>query len=188
MNQYLFLYPVRGYFRARIENSLFELEGHNVGKLFDIINARYRNDFNVNWLLFSQEKDLAYPDFSLVPDYADIGEQDRVLDVGISFKDHLDGVYADSDFVLNQLPKHERLVLGGFHQRDCVNKMAKRSYERGTDTFVDEDTTDLFFRREPLDSIPLIRSNWSLTALGIPDWLYGGAVEIRRDKPWFVQS
>ena len=189
MNQYLFLFPVKEYFETLIKNSVFKIKGHKVNELFDIINARYRtNRYDLNWLLFSQSSNVSEPDLNIVPDYVDIRRKDRILVAGISFDRHIsEKVYADPDFVLNQLPTHNKLVIGGFHQWDCVNSIARKSYERGIETFVDEDTTDLFFLRRALYRIPLIRKRLNLKGLGIPEHLFEVAIEVRKNKPWFVQ-
>ena len=192
MNQYLFLYPIKEYFEAEIKDSLFSLDGHNVGELFTIINARYRDrNYQINWLLFSEDGNARKPDFSIVSAYVDIHREDRILLAGISFVEHIGmKVYTDEDFVLNQLLAHRKLVLGGFHQFDCVDRIARRSYERGIDTFVDEDTTHMFFNRHALTGIPLIRERWSLrNLLGVPysEELYIEILENRKNKPWLTQ-
>jgi hypothetical protein len=189
MNQYLFLFPIRKYFGSCLNSAVVELDGHNVSELFDLINARYRNRrYGINWLLFGVEGDEDKPDMTNVPQYVDIRACDRLLSAGISFSDLERGIYANPGFVLDQLPRHKRLVLGGFHQSDCVDQLARRSYKRGVDTFVDEDTTDLFFSRHALGEIPLIRRSWSLKRLGIPAYLYQEVVRLRKNKPWLTQS
>lgn len=190
MNQYLFLFPIKEYFRACMDFfKLFEIDGHKPTELIDIIHARYKNNgFGINWLLFSKEEDPSLPDLSQIPDYLEIND-DRILTAGVSFKRHISKKkYADQDYVLNQLPPHEKLVIGGFHQWDCVDKIAKRSYERGIETLVDEDTTELFFGAQALYGIPLIRTDWSLKGLGISEHAYEFVKGQRKNKPWFVHD
>lgn len=190
MNQYLFLFPINEYFRACMDFfELFEIKGHKPTELIDVIHARYKNkDFGINWLLFSQEEDLSKPDLSQVPDYLKINE-DKILTAGVSFKKHIsEKKYANSDYVLDQLPSHKKLVVGGFHQWDCVDRIAKRSYQRGIETLVDEDTTELFFGGQALYGIPLIRTDWSLKGLGISEHACEFVKRQRKNKPWFVQS
>ncbi|MEK6861969.1 MAG: hypothetical protein AABY07_08440, partial [Nanoarchaeota archaeon] len=148
MNQYPFLFPVKEYFEGML--SLLRLPRARVNKLTDIIDVRYRNNnYGINWLLFSREDDLLKLDLDRVPNYVNIREGDEVLVAGVSFKRHTtEELYPDSDYILNQLKPHKKLVIGGFHQWDCVDKIARRSYERGIETFVDEDTTELFFPGE----------------------------------------
>jgi len=191
MNQYLFLFPVKEYFEACLNAcGTFEFRGHKPAELIHIIDARYRNKgYKINWLLFSREDDLSKPDLRQVPDFLEIEEHDGILVAGVSFGEHTSkGKYADSDYVLDQLPIHRRLVVGGFHQWDCVNRVAERSHERGIETFVDEDTTELFFGRQLFSGIPLIRKKWSLRELGIPEKFYKFAKKRREGKPWFVRA
>ncbi len=193
-NQYLFLFPIKEYIEACLDACrTFELEGHHPGEIVKIIDARYRNNnFKINWLLFCQENNPSITDTSQVSPHIEIRENDGLLTAGVSFKRHTnEELYADADFVLNQLPKHQRLVLGGFHQWDCVDKIARRSYEGGIDTFVDEDTTDCFFGRQAFYGIPLVREKWSLDDLGMDKFfseIKEHIIKEREKRPWFVQA
>ena len=192
MNQYLFLYPVQEYFSSMMDFiRSFEREGHKPSELIELIDARYRNQgYGINWLLFSQEGNAEKPDLSLVPDYVNIRQEDGILVAGISFKRHCEEKrYPNPEYVLNQLPCHKRLVIGGFHQWDCVDKVAETSHPRGIDTFVDEDTTELFFGRHTFNGIPLIRKEWDIEAIGISkeDSVYEFAKKKRQQRPWLVQ-
>ncbi len=163
--QYLFLYPVKEYFDSVLNICrTFSIEGHSVNRLNDIINSRYRNKgYQINWLLFSREDDLDKPDTEGASDYVSVNKNDRILSAGIPFRRHVsEELYADNDFILNQLPEHKELVVGGFHRGDCVNRLAACSYARGVKTFVDEDTTEIFFWREAFEGVPLVRGEPSL--------------------------
>ena len=193
MNQYLFLYPIKEYFESCIAYRAFLEDGHRPVKLCEMINARYRNNgYGINWLLFGKDEDDSKPDFSKVPSFVDIEPRDGILVAGVSFKKHTsEAVYADVDFILNQLPPHQRLVVGGFHQWDCVDKLARQSYERGVDTFVDEDTTELFFGSWAFRNCPLIRKEWTLDSLGLNDGnraLFEWIKNQRVSRPWFVHK
>ncbi len=191
--QYLFLFPVKEY----IEFSMFVEDvpeaGHQTEYLMRVIEARYRSrGYDVNWLLFSEHGDLAQPDRAAVPQYVEIKPEDRVLAAGVSFKTHTtEKVYADPNFVLNQLPEHRRLVIGGFHKNDCVDKIARRSHERGIDTFVDEDTTEKFYHALPLGVVPLVRERWRVRDF-LSEEHYKAFKEAimlgREERPWLVQE
>lgn len=192
MYQYLFLFPIRQFIDSSLDSCAFERKGHCPSELFELIDARYRKgDYGINWLLFSKDDNLSEPDLSQVPDYAQFHKKDKILNAGISFESHIsEKTYADPDFVLNQLPSHKKLVLGGFHQWDCVDKIAERSYERGAKTFVDEDTTDMFFGKRTYHNIPVKRKKWDLVALGLdgsPDYVVDFARKSREGKSWFVR-
>lgn len=186
--QYIFLYPTREYFESMLKFcKTFYIEGHSADKLNDIINSRYRSrGYGINWLLFSDEDDPEKPDTKGLSSYIKVGKDDGILNAGVSFGKHVsEELYADNDFILDQLPAHKELVIGGFHQADCVDKLAACSYLRGVKTFVDEDTTEMFFWRETFRGIPLTREKWRLGDL-VSEELYDDIRESRKEKPWLV--
>ncbi len=192
MDQYLFLFPTKPFISSSLESSAFERKGHGPCELFELIDERYRKaDYAINWVLFSKDDNLSEPDLCQIPDYVKFHKKDNILNAGVSFESHISKkIYADPEYVLSQLPSHKKLVLGGFHQWDCVDRIAKRSYERGVETFVDEDTTDLFFGKRAHHDIPIKREKWDLEALGLdgsPCYVVGFARKSREGKPWFVQ-
>jgi hypothetical protein len=193
MNEYLFLYPIAEYVDAcTVHRSAgYEKGSGGFKRINQIIEARYRNKgYDVNWLLFSLKADNKLPDLGLTSPYFEIRTADRILNAEISFEDFVkNGVYPKPDLVLGKIPRHEKLVLGGFHQTDCVNRIAKASYERGVSTFVDEDTTEWFFIKTSLgETVPIAREKWSLKDIGIPDCFMEAAKDIRKDKPWLTQT
>ena len=192
MNQYLFLFPIKEYFRPCIEwyGASFEVNGCEPEHINEIIDARYRKKgYRVYWLMFSQDSNTLKPDLSGISSSIRIHGRDTILAAGVSFRKHArEKAYFAPDFVLDQVPRPDKLVVGGFHQWDCVDKIAMASYGRGIDTFVDEDTTESFFPRTSLlGKIPLERETWSLTDLGMPGHIVEIAKEIRKNKPWFAQ-
>ncbi len=182
MQAFLFLYPLAAYLG---ESKRYSTRAINY--LNEIIHARYRKqDYQVIWLTFSRN-DRSSPDRSILSRKIRILPQDKIISCGKNwahFRLHRD--YPDQNYILDQLPPGiERLVIGGFHQWDCVDRVASVAWQRDHKAFVDEDTTDLFF----LDfrNIPLIRTDWSLKALGVTENMMQLAREARADKPWFVQ-
>lgn len=183
---FLFAYPIEPYFSPCLE--MFHLDSSSVDKLYRIIDERYRKQgYDIASLFCSEHGNPKKADLSLAPDYFHL--EGRVLASGVSFCElWFGGVYPDTDFILDQLPSHSRLVIGGFHQWDCVDKIAERSYQRGVDTFVDQDTTELFFGTSArIQGIPLAREHLSLQELCIPKLFRNYAWEQRKGKPWFVQ-
>ena len=192
MKEYLFLYPIEEYVDNCIVHRTagFEKGMYGFSYINKLIEVRYRDEgYGINWLLFSLDTDVQKPHLDLVSRYIEIRKEDRILNAGISFERHCkEKTYPNPNLVLDHLPQHKRLVLGGFHQTDCVDRIARTSYERGVDTFIDEDTTDNFFRATSLGiRIPLERNRWTLKGLGIPDNLMKMTREIRKNKPWLTQ-
>ena len=95
-------------------------------------------------------------------------------------------LYADPDYVLDMIPHPDRLVVGGFHQWDCVNTIAEASFRRGNKTFVDEDTTEMFFSRtSSKGKIPLEKEERS--GIGTNDEITEIEQMLRKNKPWLIQ-
>ncbi len=185
MNEYVFLFPVAMYFDELPATYRLVKRSFGPERLFQIIDARYRQQgYGINWV-FPSSCDLSDSDKWKVPEYADIRADDRIL-CGDIFADMFSNeMYIVSSHILNQLPPHSRLVVGGFYLGNFVNDLAKCSYERGIDTFVDEDTTESLFL---MTDVPLIRTEWSLKALGLDDEFIEYRKEFRADKPWLTQA
>jgi len=155
-------------------------------KLNLCINLRYRQKgFSIVYALFDRHQ---------ISDVIELQPGDTILRVGrdfVSFNTELpDGSnYPNLDFLLDQLNEFQMLRLAGFHMWDCVNKFAKRAYERGFDTLVDEDLTEFFtshilkkdFRLDIYPSI--IYMDYFKKYFDIEMYL-----EKRRGKPWLWQN
>ena len=106
------------------------------------ISQRYRQDsFEINFAVF----DDCEVDCSVI----DVLRTDRTLRVGVTKEQHFSKkIYPSQDYILNQLSKNTgHLRIAGFHTWDCVEKLAKRAYERKIDVLVDEDLTQFFVAR-----------------------------------------
>jgi hypothetical protein len=95
--------------------------------------------------------------------------------------------YADSDFILDQLEGLKQLRLAGFHLWDCVEKVAKRAHERGIDTLVDEELTEVLALRTG-DSDFTTATFPSFDPKKDGEVWYQLFRERRRDKPWMWQG
>ncbi len=197
MKIYLFLYPIREYFEEGIIGIAmrhFAEEGHSVKRLSDIISARYRaRGYHVWWLLFSgSNKVPVMPDLRRLASHVTVDERDAFFSCGVTFADHVTHQkYPEPAFILDQLPKKiKHLVLGGFHQWDCVDKLACAAHQRGIAVMVDEDTTDHFFyRTSQLGEIPLNRPLDEHVAEFLretrKELITDFVIESRQNKPWF---
>ena len=189
--EFMFLYPI-----PEIIN--FEIKNHGGSKKGDAdafrkkysktlnkcINERYRQKgFGINYAVF---------DGSPVSDVIKVQESDKIIEVGLDFKTHTteqpDGEYPypDQDYILNQLSGVRVIRIGGFHMWDCVEKLAKRAYERGLDTLVDEDLTEFFsWRLDDLDFKTDKYPTYNPKKLGS---MFEDFMRARKDKPWLWQN
>lgn len=204
MNHYLFVFPEREFFYTNPWFRDMERGHPDVLALVEgvckemrlIIDTRYRNKgYEIDWLLFSNPHNYEQPDLNSVEERVGILEKDRKLVAGISWNDMTrGGMHPDSDYVLSQLPNVEKLVLGGFHQADCVDKIASAAIKKGISVILDEDTTDYFLLRKAHGiKIPVERNRWSLADFGMTreqgadDFDIASFKESRRDKPYLVK-
>lgn len=149
------------------------------------INERYRkNGFGINYAVF---------DGSPVSDVIDFQESDRIIEVGLDLATHRTKQsngkypYPDPDYILNRLGDFQILRIAGFHMWDCVERLAKRAYERGFDTLVDEDLTEFFGRRfrDPdfkTDQYPTYNPRKS------PQSIFEMFMKARKEKHWLWQN
>lgn len=198
MKVFLFLYPINYYFDSCLVDYLkpFENANNNFRRINDIIDARYRQrGYKVFWLMFSKENNPQEPDLSTISSYIRIDEKDSIIACGVSFDVHVKKKeYPDPEFVFNQIPGITELVVGGFHQWDCVDKIAEYAcfgyppFEKDIPVIVDEDTTDYFFSRtSSCGDIPLIRKKITSEDLGLNGLEIGLHRKMREGKPWFTR-
>ncbi|MBP6942587.1 MAG: hypothetical protein KBB55_00915 [Candidatus Buchananbacteria bacterium] len=145
MPYFLFLYPFYSYvIHAGFGGASVRQETKAVTLLNKIISQRYRHqNYQVAWL-FHQDQSAAI-DYSHQDRRIIIERSDLILNAGTTWDDMRRAQYPDPQNILEQLPDLTELVLGGFHQYDCVERIARHSHTQGIATHIDEDTTDLFF-------------------------------------------
>lgn len=183
MKEFLYLYPIQPYVDALIRRPDVEASCTN---LSEIINQRYRvNGYQINWLFFGQIPQPRIPDLEAKVTGIDIRKEDRILVSGVRFETESENyVYPNSSFILNQLPSHlEELVLAGFHRDSCVDRLAAAAYQRGIDTSVDEDLTELFFLAY-YSSTPI---EIKKRKLEVSEYHKDYVRKARKDRPWLTQ-
>jgi hypothetical protein len=187
MKQFLFMYPIDTYFDIESDEHKACVSTRKYFRIFNnCINERYRSrGFGINFAVFDDKE---------VDKRIKVVEGDRIIKVGITSHDHFDDEeYPDFDFILNQLNlkdiKHFRVA--GFHLWDCVERIAKRAYERGIDVLVDEDLTNMFASRVThpnfrTDKYPTFELKNAPTL--DREWFIKAFLEARMDKPWMFQD
>lgn len=198
MKAFLFLYPTIEFIWLEL-NLWFNYDPEpkkHLQRLNEIINIRYRqNDYQIYWLLFAQTPNSFLPDITRISEGIDVQTTDMIISAGITFEQLCRGSFANPEFVFSQIPDNlSELKVGGFHQDDCVDKMAEAAYRKGMPTLIDEDTTQRYFREIGLGrQIPDFRE-FTLSGFGYDDlrnsspMLYSELVKRRRRKPWFAQE
>lgn len=190
MSEFVFLYPIQPYIDDVLgdKDTRPDFKFQLCPRLNEIVNRRYRNrDYDVSWVMFGCSGDETTPDMSTKAQEIDIYPNDKIISAGISFVRHRDEkVYPDNAYLLEQIANPKKLVIGGFHQWDCVNRLAESAYLGGLDVFVDENTTDVYFLSGyGYRKIPLVKD----IPYTIPGKSLGGlddiARENRKDMPWF---
>lgn len=188
MKKFLFLYPIPEIIDFEIKSNgwVFFRGGEEsfrkeyMRALNSCIDLRYRQkDFGINYALFND---------SSVSDIIEVRKSDRIIRVGLDFKTHTaNKVYPNQDVTLNQILPTEKLVVAGFHMWDCVDKLARRAYERGIDVLVDEDLTEFLAGRflEPwfkVGSYPSYNPKQMSESLRIQ------FMSAREKRPWLWQD
>lgn len=173
------------------KNALIELKEEfreiykdNLNKCIDL---RYRNKgFKINHAVF---------DDCSVSDVINLEDSDNIIKIGLDFKTHTteqpDGsyLYLNSDFILDQLGETSVVRIAGFHLWDCVDRVAKRAYERGLDVLVDEDLTELFALRLNNDSYFRNDTYPSYDAgKEMDSSMFELFMEQRKERPWLWQN
>ncbi len=148
------------------------------------IDERYRRrGFHISYLLY--EGSAVSPIVSMHP-------SDTVLSVGLDATTHRkeqpDGTfqYPDPDRMIDALGETTLLRVAGFHMWDCVERFAKRAYERGIDTLVDEDLTEFLthrmlsegFRTDTYPTYTPCKNKGSFEVF----------MDARRGRPWLWQT
>ncbi len=190
--QFIFLYPIPEIIDFEIEKHGRREEGGTdafrqryASILNECIDARYRQrGFGINYAVFVG---------SPVSDVIKLQQSDRVIEVGLDLRTHTtkqpngEYPYPNQDYILDQLNGASVIRIAGFHMLDCVERLARRAYERGLDTLVDEDLTEFFAWRikDPhfrADRYPTYNPRRD------GDSTFKAFTEARKHRPWLWQD
>lgn len=200
MKVFLFLYPISEYVTlflgldspaaARFASVSgksyvsYSIKRYNPRYINSLIEARYRDQgYHIAWLFPGLGLANSAIELSEKSEFIEIRQGDQVLP---SYA--YPGGYADVGRVLEDLAESsplEEIILGGYHQWDCVDKFAAGVYEAGISVRVDEDLTEFYFDRMSLQGIPLIRTCSGLSSL--KSYALVNRRCATRGKPWFEQ-
>ncbi|MFA5230440.1 MAG: hypothetical protein WC422_03465 [Candidatus Paceibacterota bacterium] len=184
MAQFVFLYPV-----PQIID--FEINRHASwsGKVFkkkykkilnQCIDQRYRQKgFDINYVIFND---------CVISNIIRVYSNDKIIKAGIDFRQHiLMNLYPDQDYILNQLNEESIIRIAGYHMWDCVDKLAKRAYQRKMDVLVDEDLTEFLSTR--LDDKDFRTDQYPTYRPGKQnELLLSSFMEARKQRPWLWQN
>lgn len=114
--------------------------------LVNVLLERYREEaFVVNWAYFGQSGFVSAPDVAQHSDVFEVCRGDGILSVGTSYFGHIrNHFYPDEEKVLGRLGVDE-LVVGGFHENDCVPRFVEAGKRLGIKSSYDRLLTDHFF-------------------------------------------
>jgi len=194
MKSFIFLYPIPEIIDFEIQNHGWSYSGGESAfrqkykeMLNKCIDLRYRQTgFEINFALFDNHE---------ISDVVDVQKSDRIVRVGMDFRTHTtrqrDGIclYPDQDFILSQLNGTRTARIAGFHLWDCVERLAKRAYEKGLDVMVDEDLTELFSFRILCDKNfnPGRYPTFNPRESGSEE-SFRMFMEARKERPWLWQD
>lgn len=147
MKSLLVLYPIQPYADVLMSRREFPEIKTEYARIYQrLINKRYPG-FQLIWLMFSEPQSPKKPDMSQLWQGISIKQSDIIWACGINFEEHCKKkLYPDPKTILDSCPQPvEKLVIGGFHFWDCVEKVAKFAHGQGIDVLVDDDLTEFFF-------------------------------------------
>jgi len=192
MKKFVFLYPIPEFIESSIKTESWHFPDN--GKSF---REHYKKALNSSISLRYRQKgfEIVYANFfsHSISDVVNVLPADRIIDVGIDFATHTtkrsDGtyLYPDENYILDKIGKAKKIIVAGFHMWDCVERLARRAYEKGIETLVDEDLTeflpsriqDPFFR---LDIYP------SFNPKKMCNGFFDEFMSARKERPWLLQK
>ena len=148
---FLYLYPIQEYNRSFefSEEYLNEIGRENPYKVLnECIQRRYREKgYQIIYAIYPDKNIYGInplPTDKIV--YTDVTfEQASGYNKDGSEKQDKDIKYPSEKYLIEQLGDFDEIIVGGFHFKDCVKRVAEYCYQSGYPTLVDLDLTDLFF-------------------------------------------
>lgn len=147
MKTLIVLYPIQPYAEVLMGGKELPEIKIKYAQIYQrLIFERYP-DFQLIWTMFSEPQSPKKPDTSQLWQGISIKKDDIICACGISFDEHCKKkLYPNLEIILSACPQPiEKLVIGGFHFWDCVEKTAKYAHEQEINVLVDDDLTEFFF-------------------------------------------
>ena len=149
---FLYLYPIKEFTSMFLFHNDSLYDELNIERPLPILNEaidrRYRRKgYQIVFAL--------YPDRELYG--IEQEDEDKIIYADIPFsevnpydergnaKENFIPKYPSEDKLIEELGAVDELVVSGYHASDCVKKVAYKAYQRGINTSVDLDLTELFF-------------------------------------------
>ena len=147
MKSLLVLYPIQPYADALVSKKESPEIKIKYAQIYQRLMFKRYPDFQLIWMMFSEPQLPEKPDTSQLWQGISIKKDDIVRACGISFNEHCEKkLYPNPETILDACPQPiEKLVIGGFHFWDCVEKVAKCAHGQGINVLVDDDLTEFFF-------------------------------------------
>ncbi len=197
MRIFLFLYPYRYFFQHELQLSrrMGKPPYFTLSPLNHLIDCRYRQlGYTVYWVLAGKPESLMAPDLSQLEPLVKTGPTDVFISSGVPYGVEDKWRYGRTRDVLAQLPSRiTDLKVGGFHQWDCVNRIARAAYVRGLPVLVDEHLTDHFFCFHGLGDLIPDTCDYTFAGFGhVERWARDPMTlehirHMRKRRPWFAQ-
>ena len=201
MKTLLVLYPIQPYVDGLMTGRESPEIEEEYARIYQCLIAERYPNFQIVWIMFSGFLSATDPDMSQLWRGISIKESDIVAACGVSFKEHCgENKYPDPEDIIKSCPQPiEKLIIGGFHFWDCVEKVAEYAFRQGINVTVDDDLTEFFFHKvrdqkgNPSDSnIPLSRKK-SIIKARRRFLESGGTLQLdrvrkaREKKPWLIK-
>lgn len=189
---FVFLYPIPEIINFEIKNNGWHEKGG-----IDTFKRKYKKTLNrcINIRYRQKGYAIVYALFNghEISDVIEIQPSDKIIEVGLDFKTHTtkqsngEYLYPDQDYTLNQLNGVRIIRIAGFHMWDCVERLAKRAYEKGLDVLVDEDLTEFFAWRIKEEDFRIDKYP-TYNAKKYQGSMFKDFMEARKERPWLWQN
>lgn len=105
------------------------------------LNIYRNNGFEINWVYFGKEGNLKDPDTEPHSDIFTICPQDNQISAKITYEDLRKRIYPNEKELIRKIGNPSELIVGGFHEDDCVKRI-ESAHPKGN---IDELLTEKFF-------------------------------------------